>query len=93
MARKKADTSKYLGSAIMRHDLAEREQIDIDAWAKQRKVEARELGYASKKYKRKVSFDGHSVEQTIVALYEFSSEEQITFQDQIAKIGSDGVRC
>ena len=92
MARKKADTSKYIGSALMRHDQIQRDGEDLKEWIKERKAEAKELGFAPKTYKRKITFDGHSIECTVVAAYEFA-EEQITFQDQIAKIGSDGVRC
>ena len=71
MARRKANTKRYKGSAVLRLDRGE----DEKTWKKGKKAEAKELGLATKTYRRKISFEGQSVEFSVVALFEYQKGE------------------
>ena len=70
MARRKANTKRYRGSAVLRLDRDE----DEKTWKKGKKAEAKEMGLATKTYRRKISFEGQSVEFSVVALFEYQGE-------------------
>ena len=70
MARRKANTKRYKGSAVLRLYRGE----DEKTWKKEKKAEAKEMGLATKTYKRKISFEGQSIEFSVVALFEYQGE-------------------